>query len=50
MKKISVRLFIRSEEETEYRNWDDLSEAEKQNISECLIREAAHSGGFKEQT
>lgn len=50
MKKITVRLFVRSEDETEYRNWDDLTDGEKNYISECLIREAAHSSGFKEQT
>lgn len=48
MSKITGRLFIRSENETEYRNWNDLTEAEKKYISECLNREAARAGGFKE--
>lgn len=50
MKKIVGRLFIRSENETEYRNWDGLTEAEKKEISECLIREFAHASGCKEAT
>lgn len=50
MGNITCRLFVRSENDTEYRNWDDLTEAEKKNISECLNREAAHAGGFKEKT
>ena len=48
MKKIVGRLFIRSEDEKEYRNWDSLEEAEKKEISECLIREFAHASGCKE--
>ena len=48
MGKITVRLFVRSENETEYRNWDNLTEEEKKTISECLNREAAHAVGFKE--
>lgn len=48
MKKIVGRLFVRSENETEYRNWDSLTEAEKKEISECLNREAALASGFKE--
>ena len=48
MGKITGRLFVRSENETEYRNWDNLTEAEKKTISECLNREAAHAAGFKE--
>lgn len=50
MKQITVRLFVRSEKETEYRNWDDLTESEKAYIGECLNREAAHAGGFIEKT
>lgn len=50
MKQITVRLFVRSENETEYRNWDDLTESEKAYIGECLNREAAHAGGFIEKT
>lgn len=50
MKQITVRLFVRSEKETEYRNWDDLTESEKTYIGECLNREAAHAGGFIEKT
>lgn len=49
MGKITGRLFIRSENDTKYRNWDDLTETEKENISECLNREAAHAGGFREK-
>lgn len=49
MGKITGRLFIRSENETKYRNWKDLTEEEKKYISECLIREAAHAGGFREK-
>ena len=50
MSKITGRLFVRSENDTKYRSWNDLTEAEKKNISECLNREAAHAGGFKEKT
>lgn len=50
MGKITGRLFVRSENETKYRNWDELTEAEKNYISECLNREAARAGGFKEVT
>lgn len=49
MKKIVGRLFVRSEDETEYRNWDSLTEAEKEEISECLIREFAYASGCKER-
>lgn len=49
MSKITGRLFIRSENETKYRNWDDLTETEKENISECLNREAAHASGLREK-
>lgn len=50
MSKITGRLFVRSENDTEYRLWDDLTEAEKKNISECLNRDSAHAGGFREKT
>ena len=50
MSKITGRLFIRSENETNYRNWDDLTDKEKENISKILNREAAHAGGFREKT
>lgn len=49
MSKIVGRLFVRSENETEYRNWDSLAEDEKKYISECLNREAAYAGGFREE-
>lgn len=49
MSKIIGRLFIRSENETNYRNWDDLTDKEKENISISLNREAAHAGGFREK-
>lgn len=48
MAKLTTRLFIRSENETEYRNWNDLTEDEKKYISVCLNREAAKAGGFRE--
>lgn len=43
MKKLTHRLFVRHESETEYRNWDELNEDEVKQISECMIREAAAS-------
>ena len=50
MGNITCRLFVRSENDTEYRNWEELTETEKKNIRESLNREAAHAGGFKEKT
>lgn len=49
MTKITGRLFIRSDKEETYRNWKELTETEKKYISECLIREAAHAGGFRKE-
>ena len=34
MTKITGRLFVRSENDTEYRSWNDLTEEEKKNIIE----------------
>lgn len=48
MGKIIGRLFIRAEDETEYRPWSELTEEEMKEISECLNREAAHAGDFRE--
>ena len=48
MEKIKGRLFIRAENETNYRPWSDLTEEEVKKISECLNREAAHAGDFRE--
>ncbi len=48
MEKIKGRLFIRAEHETNYRPWSDLTEEEVKKISECLNREAAHAGDFRE--
>lgn len=47
MAQINGRLFIRAEDETEYRDWNELSEAEKQAVSECLNRVARDSSGFR---
>ena len=49
MSKITGRLFVRSENETTYRNWDDLTEEEKEYRSACLNRESAYAGGFREK-
>lgn len=49
MTKITGRLFIRSDKEETYRNWKDLTEAEKKNISECLNKTAAYAGGFRRE-
>lgn len=48
MEKIKGRLFIRAEHETDYRPWNELTEEEVKKISECLNREAARIGGFRE--
>lgn len=48
MKEIKGRLFVRSEDASEYRNWDDLAENEKRTISELLNRQAAYASGFVE--
>ncbi|MCI9681388.1 MAG: hypothetical protein HFI26_08385 [Lachnospiraceae bacterium] len=48
MGKITGRLFIRAEDETEYRPWSELTEEEIEKISECLNREAAHAADFQE--
>lgn len=48
MGKITGRLFIRAENETEYRPWNELTEEEAEKISECLNREAAYAGDFRE--
>ncbi len=48
MGKITGRLFIRAENETEYRPWSELTEEEIEKISECLNREAAHAADFQE--
>lgn len=48
MEKIKGRLFIRAENETQYRPWNDLTEEEVKKVSERLNREAAHAGGFRE--
>ena len=50
MSKITGRLLVRREKDTEYRFWGELTKEEKENISKCLIRDAAHGGGFKERT
>ena len=49
MKKITGRLFVRHESETEYRNWNDLTEEEKKSISRCLNKQAALGAGYKEK-
>lgn len=48
MKKITGILYIREENETEYRRWDDLTKEEAERISNCMNREAARAGGFRE--
>ncbi len=48
MEKITGRLFIREENETEYRPWSELTEEEAKKISDCLNRQAAHAANFKE--
>ena len=48
MGKITGRLFIRAENEAEYRPWSELTEEEIEKISECLNREAAHAADFQE--
>ncbi len=48
MKKITGRIYIRAEDEKEYRQWSELSREEMEKISECLNREAAHAGNFRE--
>ena len=48
MKKITGILYIREENETEYRRWDDLTKEEAKRISGFLNREAARAGGFRE--
>ena len=49
MANLTGRLFIRSDKEEKYRRWENLTEAEKKNISECLNREAAYAGGFRRE-
>lgn len=48
MKKITGILYIREENETEYRRWDDLTREEAERISDFMNREAARAGGFRE--
>lgn len=49
-KKITGRLFIREEYETEYRDWDELSEEQKKEYSERLQRQMAKACGLVEVT
>lgn len=49
MKKITGRLFIRHESETQYRRWEDVPAEEKKIISECINRQAAYAAGLKEK-
>lgn len=49
MKKLTARIFIRQENETEYRLWDEIPEEEKKMISECINRQAAYAAGLKEK-
>lgn len=48
MQKITGILYIREENETGYRRWEDLTKEETEKISDYLNREAARAGGFRE--
>ena len=48
MKKITGRVFVRAEHETESRPWESLSKEEIETICDCINREAARAGGFRE--
>lgn len=48
MKKITGILYIREENETVYRRWEELTKEEAEKISRLINREAALSGGFCE--
>jgi len=45
--KLTGRLFVRAENETEHRPWDSLTAEEIKKISEYLNCEAACSGGYR---
>ena len=48
MQKIKGILYIREENETEYRRWDNLTKEEAERISDLMNREAARAGGLRE--
>ena len=48
VKKITGRVFVRAEQEAKSSLWENLTKEETMEISECINRDAAHAGGFRE--